>query len=349
MRHANASSSKRERERSERGKCNALLHAKMLWSICSAKWVASRTRGIGHTQQTLHWKLQLQVASPNSLPPFPAPLSPSPRSTLVTLTGPIQALRCDFLRCPLAEKGIKCPLDCQHLLPFCAFCSASAFNLLLFLSFALRYSPSFSLLPFCSTRTAVASAALCDTEIWYTFTTSYTDTTYTTSLTSTTVTTTTSSTTFTTYITSTTYISSSTYATSTTPITSNTYMTSTFSTSITYITSTTSINSTTYITSATFITYTTSTNSSTPSTYITSTTSSSSTTSNTFTTYTISYILILLLFILLLLLLLLALQLLIPSPVAPVHRLFPLLPHLVALAATIYQPRRRCSAANWLC
>lgn len=172
MRHANGSStssSDRERER-ERGKCNALLHAKMLQRICSAKWVASRTRGTGHTQQILHWQLQLQVASPNSLLPWlpspPPPLSSSPCSTLVTLTGPIQALRCDFLRCPLAEKGIKCPLDCQHLLPFCAFCSASAFSLLLLLSFALRYATSSSsLLPCCSARTSVASAALCDTEI----------------------------------------------------------------------------------------------------------------------------------------------------------------------------------------
>lgn len=121
------------------------------------------------TQQILHWQLQLQVASPNSLLPWlpsPPPLSSSPCSTLVTLTGPIQALRCDFLRCPLAEKGIKCPLDCQHLLPFCAFCSASAFSLLLLLSFALRYATSSSsLLPCCSARTSVASAALCDTEI----------------------------------------------------------------------------------------------------------------------------------------------------------------------------------------
>lgn len=155
----------REREERGRGKCSALLHAKMLRRICSAKWVASRTRGTGHTQQTLHRQLQLQVASPKSLPFSPrSALFPSPSSTLVTLTEPIQALRCDFLRCPLAEKGIKCPLDCQHLLPFCAFCSASAsvFFCSPSLCAILHVSP---LLPFCSVCTSVASAALCATEI----------------------------------------------------------------------------------------------------------------------------------------------------------------------------------------
>lgn len=101
-----------------------LLHAKMLRRICSAKWVASPgTRGTLTAQPT-------SVASSK----LSGLLSPLPYPTLsLSFLPPSHVNRAHsgvkmrlFLRCPLAEKGIKSPLDCQHLLPFCAFCSASA-------------------------------------------------------------------------------------------------------------------------------------------------------------------------------------------------------------------------------